>query len=80
MQASMRGTRLTLLIIVGVQVLPAQAIGRVAVDLGSVVSKDVVPFDVPIVIGVKPPAGVTDRKSTRLNSSHSRRSRMPSSA
>ena len=28
----------------------------------------------------RPPAAVADRKSTRLNSSHSRRSRMPSSA
>ena len=30
--------------------------------------------------GAKAPAGVVDRKSTRLNSSHSSVSRMPSSA
>ena len=29
---------------------------------------------------VRPPKGTTDRKSTRLNSSHERLSRMPSSA
>ena len=44
------------------------------------VSKHVRRFRIPCMSPNDPPVVMRDRKSTRLNSSHSRRSRMPSSA
>ena len=41
---------------------------------------DILQFDVPQLLEQEFPGMHVDRKSTRLNSSHSRRSRMPSSA
>ena len=45
------------------------------VELGSLFG-----YSAILVAGTMPPRGRLDRKSTRLNSSHSRASRMPSSA
>ena len=53
--------------------------GRVSSDLDDLVNRTDSPFTIP-VNSCPLPQKFRDRKSTRLNSSHSRRSRMPSSA
>ena len=63
--------RRTLLLALGIQSLVAAllALGSLQGWLGA-----------PVILGVSMLLGVADRKSTRLNSSHSQQSRMPSSA
>ena len=51
-----------------------------ALDLRSIANGAIQGVNPDLSITIKQPSGYTDRKSTRLNSSHLKLSRMPSSA
>src|SRR3546814_11231935 len=54
--------------------------GQMPEDMGETIAELVAKFDDTLVSGAAMRAGITDRKSTRLNSSHYCASRVPSSA
>ena len=58
----------------------ALATDRVSVELGYELNTDVAAYVADADIAVETTIDFGDRKSTRLNSSHNRESRMPSSA
>ena len=54
--------------------------GKIVLDMGDKEGLEVVDLDAELVKNVRSKLPLLDRKSTRLNSSHIQKSRMPSSA